>query len=580
MSQQIEAAPDAIAQIQSVAAAEVAAMPVSPGAQAIDRLDVHEPSKPRSSTRLFAILAPLYLVLFIAALDQTIVATAVPSISAALQSASGYTWIGGAYLLANAAASPLWAKASDIWGRKPALLAAVVFFAVASALAASAPLIPVLIAARALQGVAGGAIMQLVSVVLADLFSPRRRALYIGLLGLVWAVAAAAGPLVGGALTELAGWRWCFWINLPVCGTAFILLLLFLDVHNPQTKLREGLVAVDWFGAVSILAVTLLVLLGLNFGGVTFPWASPKVICLIAAGAAMIGFFLYSEKRLAKYPLMPLSMFKDRSTNAAIIVAFAHSMVSVGVEYYLPLYFQSVQLASPLRSGLYIMPMMVTEAATDVLSGILIHRTGRYREVAWAGALIMTLGMGLYVLAFHTDTPVSRVLGLEVVGGVGTALLFQTPLLAVQNAVRQSDTASATAASGLVRNLASALSVIVGGVVFQNGMAARRASLMAAGVKGPVLAALSDGQAAAHVGVAREIGDPVQRRAVRDAFAGSVRNIFVLYTCAAGVTVLVSLFWKHRQLRTDHVETKTGIATLSKREDVTSVSVTDNHGVV
>jgi len=158
-------------------------------------------------------------------------------------------------------------------------------------------------------------------------------------------------------------------------------LLLFLDVHNPHTKLGEGVMAVDWFGTLSILAVTLLLLLGLDFGGTTFPWDSPKVICLIVFGTLMIGFFLFSEKRLAKYPLMPLSMFKNWSNNAAFLVTFAHGMVSIGAEYYLPLYFQSVKQALPIRSGILILPMMVTEAAVDIMVGILIHQTGRYREI-------------------------------------------------------------------------------------------------------------------------------------------------------------------------------------------------------
>jgi len=222
----------------------------------------------------------------------------------------------------------------------------------------------------------------------------RNRALYLGLLGLMWAIAGSAGPLIGGAFTEFSSWRWCFWINLPVCGIAFVLLLLCLDVHNPHTGIYEGIMAVDWFGTLSMLAVTLLLLLGLDFGGATFPWDSPKVICLVVFGTLMIGLFLFSEKCLAKYPLMPLSMFKNWSNCAAFLVAFAHSMVSIGVEYYLPLYFQSVKQALPLRSGVLILPMMATEAAVDIVVGVLIHRMGRYREVPWVGAVLMTLGTG------------------------------------------------------------------------------------------------------------------------------------------------------------------------------------------
>ncbi|KAI1458874.1 MFS general substrate transporter [Annulohypoxylon moriforme] len=536
-----------------------------PNDTAIAPLDVLETPPIRTKLRIYSILVSLYLVLFVAALDQTIVATSIPTISASLHSASGYIWIGGAYLLANAAAGPIWAKCSDIWGRKPALLCAVAVFAVASVIAALSSSMQMLIAARALQGAAGGALMQLVTITISDLFSMRRRSLYFGLLGLMWAVAASAGPLVGGALTELVSWRWCFWINLPVCGLAFVLLLLLLDVHNPRTKLSEGIRAIDWFGTFSILAVTILILLGLDFGGAIFPWNSPKVICLIVFGAAMIGFFLFSERRLAKYPLMPLGIFKNWSNNATFILAFMHSMVSIGVEYYLPLYFQSVKQASPFHSGLLIIPMMITEAAVDISVGILIHRTGRYREIIWVGVTLMTLGTGLYI-TFGTETSTAKIIGLEIVGGLGPALLFQAPMLAIQNTVSQADTAAATAALGFARNIATALSIVLGGVVFQNSMTSRQSSLAAAGLSDSVLDALSGDQAAANVEIVQTIQDPTQRLAVQDAFAWSIRNMFIMYTGVAGVAMVASAFIKHRRLSTEHTETKTGIQQLTQRE--------------
>ncbi|KAI1206936.1 MFS general substrate transporter [Annulohypoxylon truncatum] len=536
-----------------------------PNDQVIEPLDVLEAPEIRTKLRIYSILISLYLVLFVAALDQTIVATSIPTISSSLRSASGYIWIGGAYLLANAAAGPIWAKCSDIWGRKPALLSAVALFAGASVIAALSSSMAMLIAARALQGAAGGALMQLVTITISDLFSARRRALYFGLLGLVWAVAAAAGPLVGGALTQLASWRWCFWINLPVCALAFVLLLFLLDVHNPRTKLREGVGAIDWFGTLAILAVTILLLLGLDFGGAIFPWNSPKVVCLIVFGAAMIGFFVFSEKRLAKYPLMPLSIFKNWSNNATFILAFMHSMVSIGVEYYLPLYFQSVKQASPFHSGLLIIPMMITEAAVDISAGILIHRTGRYREIIWAGVTLMTLGTGLYI-TFGTNTSTAKIIGLEIIGGLGPALLFQAPMLAVQNTVKQADTAAATAALGFTRNLATALSIVLGGVVFQNSMSSRQSSLAAAGLSGSVLSALSGDRAAANVEIVKTIQDASQRLAVQDAFAWSIRNMFIMYTGVAGVAMVASAFIKHQRLSTEHAETKTGIQELTQRE--------------
>ena len=186
-----------------------------------------------------------------------------------------------------------------------------------------------LIVGRALQGTAAGGLIQLVNITISDLFSMRSRTLYLGLLEAMWAIAGGVGPVLGGAFTQLVSWRWNFWINLPISGITFLLLLFFLDVHNPQTKVVDGLKAVDWFGSLSILGLTVLLLLGLNFGGTTFAWDSPKVICLIVFGALMSLLFIWSEKRLAKHPLMPLGLFAKASTAASLVVGFIHGFVSI-----------------------------------------------------------------------------------------------------------------------------------------------------------------------------------------------------------------------------------------------------------
>ncbi|KAF7554726.1 hypothetical protein G7Z17_g2706 [Cylindrodendrum hubeiense] len=529
----------------------------------IEPLDLIENPRIRTKLRLYSILSGLYLALFVAALDQTIIAIAIPTICAELHSAVGYVWVGGAYLLATAATGPIWAKFSDIWGRKYVLLGAVGLFAAASVIAALSTNMTMLIAGRALQGTGSGGLMQLVTIIISDLFSVRKRSLYLGYVGFVWALAGSAGPLIGGAFTQSASWRWCFWINLPICAVTFILLLVFLDVHNPRTKLLEGAKAVDWVGTFSILAITLLLLVGLDLGGAIFPWNSPKVVCLLVFGTAMIGFFIFTEQRLAKYPLIPLDVFKNWSNNATFIVAFTHAMVLIGMEYYLPLFFQSVQQASPIRSGVMMLPLIITQAIVEILAGVVIHRTGRYRESIWAGVTLMTIGTGLYI-HFGTETSVSVVIGLEIFGALGPALLFQGPMVAIQNTVSQEDTAAATAALGFIRSVAMSLSVVVGGVVFQNSMDTRQSTLAAAGLGESVREALSGSQAAANVGIAASIQDTSQRQVVLEAFAWSIRNMFIMYTCLAAVAIIASAFIKHRDLNTEHTETTTGIQQLSK----------------
>ncbi|PSR79581.1 MFS multidrug transporter-like protein [Coniella lustricola] len=524
-------------------------------------VDVVDSPAVRSKVRLYAIL----LALFVAALDQTIIAISIPTICADLRSASGYVWIGGAYLVASAATGPIWAKFSDIWGRKAVLLVAVGLFAAASVLAALSSDMAMLIAARALQGTASGGLGQLVAIVISDLFSLRERSLYMGFVGFVWALAGSAGPLIGGAFTQYKSWRWCFWINLPMSGATFALLLIFLDVHNPGTSLGQGVRAVDWLGTLTMLATVLLLLVGLDFGGAPLPWSSPQVVCLLVFGSLMIGFFLLSEHRLARYPLIPLTVFRSWSNSAIFLVVLLHGMVLIGMEYYLPLYFQSVKQASPLRSGVLMLPLIVTQAVVEILSGLLVFRTGRYREFIWGGTALMALGTGLYI-TFGTRTSVAATVGLEILGGLGPALLFQGPMVAIQSTVSQSDTAAATAAFGFIRNIGMALSVVVGGVAFQNSMDAQQPALAASGLDKSILDALSGAQAAANVGVAESVQDPVQHMAILEAFATSMRNMFIMYTCLAAVAAAASLFIQHRDLSTEHTETKTGIKELTRRK--------------
>ncbi|KAF3481901.1 uncharacterized protein GIQ15_04660 [Arthroderma uncinatum] len=534
----------------------------------VESLDVSEDpnnTPSRSKLRVFSIMLMLCLVLFLSALDQTIVATAIPSITKDLRSASGYTWIGAAYLLSMCATNPMWVRISDIWGRKPGLLGAIVIFAIGSTIAAAARNIAMLIAGRAVQGMAGGGIISLVHIIIADLFSMRHRALYISGTALVWVLAGTTGPVIGGALSQYASWRWCFWINLPVCGASFITLTLYLNLHNPRTKISEGIKAIDWIGTFSILTIVVLLLLGLDFGGVTFPWNSPTVICMIVFGTLLIGFFLFAEKRLAKYPLMDLRIFKDWSNNAVIIVAATHSMATRGSEYYLPLYFQSVQQASPTKSGVLILPMMIAASLCDLGVGVLIHQTGRYREIIWAGTISLTLGTGLYCL-LGIDTSLAKVIGFEIIGGIGLSLLLSTPMLAIQNNVDQADVAVASSTLGFIRSIATSLSIVLGGVVFQDSMAAKESSLAAAGLSQPYLDAFSGYDAAANVELVSTLKDPGQYRAVQEAYAYSMRNMFIMYTAVAGVGLLVSPFIKQRHMSKEHIETKTGIENMTENK--------------
>lgn len=253
-------------------------------------------------------------------------ATAIPTICRELNSSSGYAWISAAYLIANAISAPIWSKLSDIWGRKIILLTAVAIYFLISIICAVSKDMKMLIIGRTFQGVAGGGLIQIVYATISDIFSMRSRTFYLGLLQMVWATAGGIGPIAGGVLAQYASWRWIFWINLPITGLSFAVLFVFLDVHNPRTKLLPGLQAVDWFGSLSILSFMVMLLLGLNFGGSTFSWSSPTFICLVIFGLVMAFVFWFAEKR-AKYPLIPLALFSNPSNIAALVIGFTHDWV-------------------------------------------------------------------------------------------------------------------------------------------------------------------------------------------------------------------------------------------------------------
>lgn len=295
--------------------------------------------------------------------------------------------------------------------------------------------------------------MQLVFITISDLFSLKTRSLLFGLVEVIWAVAGGIGPLLGGVFAEKVSWRWCFFVNLPFSGVAMVLLFVFLDVHNPRTGLMKGLKAIDWVGSLSIIAVTIMILLGLDFGGETFAWDSVQVICLLVFGSAMIGVFLFGEKRVARYPLMPLRLFNNRHNAAVLVVTFVHGIVFMGVAYYLPLYTQSTKGASPLQAGVLMLPIELIEAASGIVCGILMHRFGCYRELIWVGSVLTTVGSGLLIL-LSADSSIGMLVGLQFVVGIGLGLLFQPVVVAIQVLIKQEDIATATTTSGFVRNIA------------------------------------------------------------------------------------------------------------------------------
>ncbi|GAB7350139.1 hypothetical protein MBLNU459_g0809t2 [Dothideomycetes sp. NU459] len=502
---------------------------------------------------------------FLAALDITIVSTALPTIAEYYQSSSGYTWIGSTFLLAAAVVAPSWGKFSDIWGRKPVLLVAVSIFFLGSTICGAAVNIEMLITGRAVQGAAGGGLMSLVSIVVGDSFSQRDRGKYYGFVGMIWAVAFVLGPLIGGAFTENISWRWCFYINLPISGTSFFVILFMLKLETPKTPLLAGMKIVDWTGSLALIGGLLMLLLGLVFGGVTFPWGSSVVICLIVFGVLTIVIFAFVERYVARYPLVPVHLYANIANASILIIDLFHGIVLTANTYFLPLYCQSVLGASPILSGVLLLPFAFFMSVALVGSGNFIKKTGRYFEAIAFGFALMTLGTGLYY-----DLPDGRywpkIILYQIVSGFGVGLNFQPPLIALQNNVPAQDNGSATASFGLTRNVASAIGVAIGSVIFSNDMNSQHSKLVEA--LGAESAAMFTG-ADAQANVLR-IGDftPEQQRIIRQAFGTAIRTIWIVAVAFSAASFLVCFFVPRKVLGNVHVRVNTGLAGEEERRRI------------
>ena len=534
-----------------------------------DHEDVQQPQKkegppadqPKSleegplAKRIIIMLA-LCMAVFLAAVDVTIITTALPTISEHFHSASGYIWIGSAYLLANSASTPLWGKFSDIFGRKPILLVANATFFIGSLIAALSTSIGMLIAARAIQGTGGGGLVSLVNICISDLFSLRSRGAYFGVIGGVWAVASAIGPVIGGAFTEYVSWRWCFYINLPLDGLAFAIILFYLDLETPKTPLVQGLKAIDWLGALLVVGGTLMLLFGLEYGGVTYPWGSATVVCLIVFGFVTFGLFFLNEWKFAKYPVMPLRIFKYRSNCASLAVCFLHGMVFISGSYYLPLYFQASRGATPILSGVYLLPTALALSFTSIATGIFIKKTGQYLPPIYFGFFMLTLGYGLFC-NFYANSSWAKLILYQIIAGCGIGPLFQSPLIALQTQIQPRDIATATATFGFTRQLGTAISVVIGQVVYQNQMQKQIPGLRVA-LGNSAANALAGSGAGANVQVIDNL-PPAQKQIAQSAFADSLHPMWIMYVCLSAVGFIACLFIQKKTLTKQHEVTKTGL---------------------
>src|SRR5258707_897398 len=494
--------------------------------------------------RVWVIFSGLMLALLIASLDQTIVATALPTVVSDLGGLSQLSWVVTAYLLTSTVSTPLWGKLGDLYGRKRLFQTSIVLFLLGSALCGLSQNLAELIIFRALQGLGGGGIFVLTQAIIADVVPPRQLGRYQGVFGAVFGVSSVAGPLLGGFFVETLSWRWIFYIDLPLGAGALLVLALALAASGEPGQHR-----IDYLGTVLLTVAASSLILLTSLGGSIAPWGSAPIILLaIVASVFTLGFVLVEQR--AVEPVLPLPLFRNAVFSLSSAIGFVVVFALYGATTYLPLFLQVVNGASPASSGLRLLPMILGLLLTSITSGQLISRWGRYKAFPIAGTAVMTLGMFLLSrLSEHTSVLVES-LPMAVLG-LGVGLVTQVIVMAVQNAVDYRNLGAATSGVIFFRSIGGAFGTAIFGAIFSNQLASHLATLAASLPPGVNLSATESVAAIHHL-------PTTVRVEVVHAYTQSLSAVFLVTVPMVALAFMLSWLLPEVRLRTTTQATDVG----------------------
>ncbi|MGW3248402.1 MDR family MFS transporter [Streptomyces sp. NPDC001070] len=489
---------------------------------------------PQRSVRV--VLFGLMIAMLLAMLDNMIIGTAMPTIVGELGGLEHLSWVVTAYTLATAASTPVWGKLGDLYGRKGIFMSSIVIFLIGSALSGMAQDMGQLIAFRAVQGLGAGGLIVGVMAIIGDLIPPRERGKYQGMMAGVMAVAMIGGPLVGGYITDNWGWRWSFYINLPLGVVALFMISAVL--HLPKKQIKTS---IDYFGTVLLtIGITSLVLLT-TWGGNQYEWGSPQILGLLVLGVAALAAFLYVETRVAE-PVIPLHIFHSRNFSLISVIGFLVGFVMFGAMTFLPLYQQTVQGASATNSGLLLLPLLLAMMVVSLIAGRITTQTGKYKIFPIVGGGLMTVG--LYLLS-TMDTGTTRFVSgaWMAVLGAGMGFLMQITMLIAQNSVEMKDMGVGSSSSTLFRTIGGSFGVALFGAIFthqvQNTMTNRL---------GDAAAGATSGSAQLDPAGLAKLPAPV-KDAYLHAVATGTHHVFLWGAAVSVVGFLLAFFVKEIPLR-------------------------------
>ena len=422
---------------------------------------VSSPPVDEKPPHLGLLFASLMVVMLLASLGQTILSTALPTIVGDLGGVDHMSWVITGFILASTVMMPVYGRISDLLGRKPVLIAAIVLFIAGSALGAAAGSMGWLITARVVQGLGGGGLMILAQTSIADVVPARERGKYMGVMGAVFAVSSVAGPLLGGWITEGPGWRWAFSFNIPLGILAIIAVAVFLKLPRRPREERER---IDYLGMILLAGATTCLILVCTWGGTQYDWNSPQILLLCATTLAGAIAFAIAETR-ASSPVIPLSLFKDRNFTLTTVSGLAVGVAMFGAIGYMPTYIQMVKGVDATQAGLLMTPMMASLLITSIVSGQIVSRTGRYKLFPLVGMVIMGIGLWLLSTLEVSDSTVRMCVFLAVFGA-GIGLSMQILVLIVQNSVPNRIVGTATASSNFFRQVGATVGSAVVGSLF------------------------------------------------------------------------------------------------------------------